>query len=191
LVHEFAPGMKIMEASQTRGLVGAVNTWVPILDHFHRDYDFLRERELDGDEVWFYTCCGPTGNYANRFIELPLMKVRLLHWINFRYAAKGYLHWGFNYWNPSTSPFEETTFQWPGGDSWIVYPKDGKLLSSIRLEAMRDGIGDNELLSMYFARDPVAAQKLAAEIILDFDRYDTNIARFHARRLQLLQALEK
>ena len=100
--------MRVMEATQTRELVGAVNTWVPILDHFHRDYEFLRQRQKAGDEVWFYTCCGPTGSFANRFIELPLIKTRLLHWINFRYGAAGYLHWGFNYWNPASSPFDET-----------------------------------------------------------------------------------
>ena len=182
------PACAIIEATQTQELVGAVNTWVPILDHFHRDYDFFRDRQKAGDEVWFYTCCEPTGNYANRFIELPLIKTRLLHWINFRYGATGYLHWGFNYWNAS-SPFEETAFQWPGGDQWIVYPKDGKLLSSIRLEAMRDGIGDNELLSMLAERNRDAAQKLAAEMIVDFDRYDTDIARFRARRLRLLEAV--
>jgi len=191
MLHEFAPGVRVMEATQTRELVGAVNTWVPILDHFHRDYDFFREREKAGDEVWFYTCCGPTGEYANRFIELPLIKTRLLHWINFRYGAAGYLHWGFNYWNPATSPFDETTFQWPGGDSWIAYPKDGKLLSSIRLEAMRDGIGDNELLSMLAERDAAAAQKVAAEMILDFNRYNTDVVHFRALRRQLLDALAK
>jgi hypothetical protein len=191
MLHEFAPGMRVIEATQTRELVGAVNTWVPLIDHLHRDYEFLRERQKTGDEVWFYTCCGPTGNYANRFIELPLIKTRLLHWVNFRYGATGYLHWGFNYWNPSTSPFEETAFEFPGGDQWIVYPKDGKLLSSIRLEAMRDGIGDHELLAMLAERQPATAQKLATEMILDFDRYDTDIARFRARRLQLLESLEK
>jgi hypothetical protein len=190
LLHEVVPAMRVMDATQTRDLVGAVNTWVPVLDHFHHDYAFFRDRQKAGDEVWLYTCCGPTGNYANRFIELPLIKTRLLHWINFRYGAGGYLHWGFNFWNPS-SPFGETAFQWPGGDQWIAYPKDGKLLSSIRLEAMRDGIGDNELLSMLADRDPAAARKLAAETILDFDRYDTDISRFRARHLRLLEALER
>jgi hypothetical protein len=164
---------------------------VPILDHFHRDYDFFRERQKAGDEVWFYTCTGPKTNYANRFIEQPLIKPRLLHWINFRYGATGYLHWGFNYWNLTTSPFDETRFNFPGGDQWIVYPKNGKLLSSIRLEAMRDGIGDYELLSMLAEQNPSLAQKLATETILDFDRYDTDVARFRARRLQMLEALEQ
>ena len=164
---------------------------MPILDHLHRDYEFFRQRQKAGDEVWFYTCCGPTGSYANRFIEQPLIKPRLLHWINFRYGVTGYLHWGFNCWEPGHTAFDETMFRWPGGDQWIVYPKDGKLLSSIRLEAMRDGIGDYELLSMLAERDPAAAQKLAAETILDFNRYDTDVARFRARRLQLLQTLAK
>ena len=70
-----------------------------------------------------------------------------------------------------------------------LYPKDGKLLSSIRLEAMRDGIADYELLSVLAARDPALAQQLAAETILDFDRYDTDIPRFRARRQVLLKAL--
>jgi hypothetical protein len=191
LLHEFAPGMRVIDATQTRELVGAVDNWVPILDHLHRDYDFFCERKKAGDEVWLYTCCGPVGDYANRFIEQPLLKPRLLHWINFRYGATGYLHWGFNFWNVGTSPFGETRFTWPGGDQWIVYPKDGKLLSSIRLEAMRDGIGDYELLSMLAERDKAAADKLAAETILDFNRYDTDVARFRARRLQLLELLSK
>lgn len=191
LLHEFAPGMRVIEATQTRQLVGSVNTWVPILDHLHRDYAFMKERQAAGDEVWTYTCCGPGAPYANRFIEQALLKPRLLHWINFRYGATGYLHWGFNFWNTSSSPFEETTFKWPAGDQWIVYPKDGKLLSSIRLEAMRDGIVDHELLSMLSARDAALASRLAAETVLDFDRYDTDVVKFRARRLAILEALEK
>jgi hypothetical protein len=44
---------------------------------------------------------------------------------------------------------------------------------------------------MLAERDPAAAQKLAAETIVNFDRYDTDIARFRARRLRLLEALAK
>lgn len=42
----------------------------------------------------------------------------------------------------------------PGGDSWIVYPNNGKLYGSIRLEAMRDGIADYTLLKMLERRIP-------------------------------------
>ena len=92
------------------------------------------------------------------------------------------------------------TARWTGGAAsqpfsvrvqdiqWIVYPRDGKLLSSIRLEAMRDGIGDYELLSMLAERNAAAAQKLAAETILDFNRYDTDVARFRAWRCNFCKA---
>jgi hypothetical protein len=189
-IREFEPRMRFIEASQTRELVGAVNIWVPILDHLHRQYEFMQERQKAGDEVWTYTCMGPTGSYANRFMEQELIKPRLLHWINYRYGITGYLHWGFNYWNPETSPFKEYTFKWPAGDPYIVYPKNGRLLSSIRLEAMRDGICDHELLSMLAERDPAAAHKIAGETILDFNRYDTDIPRFRDRHLQILEMLE-
>ena len=48
----------------------------------------------------------------------------------------------------------------PGGDSWIVYPKNGKLYSSIRLEAMRDGIADYTLLQMLAQKEPDLAKEL-------------------------------
>lgn len=190
LLHEFAPGIPVMDAVQTHDLTGSINTWVPVLDYLHGNYDFMHARQQAGDEVWTYTCCIPGGSYANRFIELQLIKPRLLHWINFRYGITGYLHWGFNYWNIGTSPFGETTFSWPAGDQWIVYPRDGRLFSSIRLEAMRDGIEDYELLSMLSERDPADAQRLANETILGFDRYDTDIPRFRARHLELIKLLE-
>jgi hypothetical protein len=189
MLHEFAPGMRVIEATQGREFVGAVNIWVPILDHLHKNYDFFRQRQKAGDEVWTYTCCGPGAPYANRFIEQQLLKPRLLHWINFRYGVTGYLHWGFDHWERGHSPFDETTFRWPAGDQWIVYPHAGKLLSSIRLEAMRDGINDHELLSMLSEKNRPLAQRLAEETILDFDRYDTDIAHFRARRLEILHAL--
>ena len=44
---------------------------------------------------------------------------------------------------------------------------------------------------MLAERNPAVAQKLAAETILDFNRYDTDVARFRARRLQLLQGLAR
>lgn len=190
LLRAAAPQMRIIEATQTPKLVGAVDVWVPILHHLHRDAEFFQERQRAGDEVWFYTCCGPTGEYANRFIELPLIKTRLLHWINFRSGTTGYLHWGFNYWHPSISPFEETRFDWPGGDQWIVYPKNGRLLSSIRMEAMRDGIADHELLCMLAEPRRELAETLASETVPRLDRYDTDVGRFRARRQLILETLE-
>jgi hypothetical protein len=147
-VKKHLPGIPVIEACMHSQLANTIDIWTPILDQYHGEYAFYRERQAAGDEVWFYTCTGPQGNYANRFLEQPLIQTRLLHWINYRYGATGYLHWGFNWWHLNTIDDSAAASNWPGGDAWIVYPADGTVYSSIRLAAMRDGIADYELLKL-------------------------------------------
>lgn len=194
LVRKYAPELRVIEACHTKDLVGAIDVWVPQLNYLHDDFAHYAARQRAGDEVWFYTCVFPQGEYANRFIEQPLIKTRLLHWINFRYGVTGYLHWGYNHWTDD-SPFTHTTRAHggppylPAGDPWIVYPgKDGPL-DSIRFEAMRDGIADHELLSLLAERDGAAARRIVERHVLAFDRYQTDVAEFRAVRRELLQRL--
>ncbi|MBN2446195.1 MAG: DUF4091 domain-containing protein [Phycisphaerae bacterium] len=193
LVRKYAPDLRIIEATHTKELADAIDVWVPQINFLHRDYEYYRQRQEIGNEVWFYTCIYPQAEYANRFIELPLIKTRLLHWINFRYGATGYLHWGWNQWI-DTSPFTETTrphgkSYLPAGDPWIVYPGSDGPLDSIRWEALRDGVADHELLSLLAECDPDAAMSLAKRLIRDFDSYETDVAKFRAVRHELLEAL--
>jgi len=196
LARTYAPELKIVEACHTKDLVGAMDVWVPQLNYLHKDYEHYLERQRAGDQVWFYTCVFPQGEYANRFIEQPLIKTRLLHWINYRYGATGYLHWGYNHWT-ADSPFTHTTRPHggppylPAGDPWIVYPGRDGPIDSIRFEALRDGIVDHELLSMLGESDAKAAQRLASKHILDFDRYQTDVKAFRATRRKLLKQLSR
>jgi hypothetical protein len=195
LARKYAPEVRIIEACHTKDLVGAIDIWVPQLNYLQQDYAHYQARQQAGDEVWFYTCVFPQGEYANRFLELPLAKTRLLHWINYRYGATGYLHWGYNQWT-AEDPFTHTTRPHggppylPAGDPWIVYPgKDGPL-DSIRFEAMRDGIADCALLQALSERDKAGAQELARKVVLAFDRYDTDVSAFRAVRHELLTRLD-
>lgn len=195
LASRHAPVLRIIEACHTKNLIGAIQVWVPQLNFLHEDFPHYRQRKAAGDEVWYYTCLGPQGEYANRFIEQPLIKTRLLHWINFRYGVTGYLHWGYNYWGDH-DPFRQLAIPWdggaqylPAGDAWIVYPGKEGPLDSIRFEAMRDGIVDHELLSRLAERDEAAARRIAERFVLDFDKYDTDVARFRAARRELLERL--
>ena len=193
-IKSIAPDIKIGEACHTKDLADIIDLWVPQVDFLNKDFDFYEERKKAGDEVWFYTCLAPKGNYANRFIDLPLIKTRIMHWINYKYQIDGYLHWGFNWWNDN--PFVDTTDTndavgnfLPPGDAWIVYPGYRKLYSSIRLEAMRDGINDNTLLRMLEAKEPALAKKMADSIVYKFDWYDTSITHFRKIRKEILTAL--
>jgi hypothetical protein len=104
VARKYAPELRIIEACHTKDLVGSIDIWVPQLNYLQQDYAHYQARQKAGDEIWFYTCVFPQGEYANRFLEQPLIKTRLLHWINYRYGATGYLHWGYNQWT-AESPF--------------------------------------------------------------------------------------
>lgn len=195
-IRELAPELKVVEACHSKDVANAVQIWVPQLDYMDTDYEFYKKRAAAGDEIWFYTCLNPKGEYANRFIELPLIKTRILHWINFRYDIPGYLHWGLNFWN--SDPYQESTgiqlesgTILPGGDAWIVYPGDRRLHSSIRLEAMRDGIVDYELLKMLDEKNPEEAAELARQVVYRFDYYDINVDAFREKRRKILTLLSE
>ena len=150
-VKKHLPDVKILDAVLTsKELAGTIDVWVPVLDVLHRDHAFYQDLQKQGKELWYYTCVVPRGNYANRFIELPLIQTRLLHWINFKYNAIGYLHWGLNYWEKDQLNVDASRDRGrlPAGDNCIIYPGYRKLYSSIRFESMRDGIDDYQLLKM-------------------------------------------
>jgi hypothetical protein len=174
--------------------------WVPVLGSFEGNGRQIREHARNGREVWFYTCLAPTGRYPNRFLDYSLVKVRMLHWIDFRYGLTGFLHWGGNYW--SSDPFHETqpvvmggsswvTLMLPPGDAFISYPEpQGKtILSSIRWEMMTEGIEDYELLQALKEKDSDAAQKLALQVVRSSTDYVRDPGEFRKLRMELLKAL--
>jgi hypothetical protein len=182
-----------------------VNIWVPQLNFLSDSIDFYKKRQAKGDEVWFYTCIYPQGKYPNRFIDQQLIQTRLLHWINFKYGITGYLHWGYNHWsNGGTdtpdwkSPYGETSVVngdagqiLPGGDSWIVYPGEKMLYPSMRLEAMRDGIVDYELLKMFKGRYPEEADRMVQSTITHMKRFNSSIQDLCNKRRMMLEKLSE
>ncbi|HUX96903.1 MAG TPA: glycoside hydrolase domain-containing protein [Bacteroidales bacterium] len=196
-VRKLVPDFKFIDACHSKNLGDVLDIWVPQLDFMDRDYSFYNDQNLKGKEAWFYTCLSPKGEYVNRFIELPLLRTRYMHWINYKYNIPGYLHWGLNYWNNSDPFGEQTSIQYeggnilPGGDSWIIYPKDGKLFSSIRSDAMRDGIVDYELFRMLEKKDSVKARGIINKVIYSFNRYDNNIEAFRVHRREIMELLSE
>jgi hypothetical protein len=200
LVHRNLPGVLTMDAVDASDipeeLKNNTDVWVPQLGRFDNQMPLLRDRIQGGHEVWFYTCLFPNKRYLNRLIDYPLVKVRLLHWLNFRYGFTGFLHWGWNYWTPEpvkdTQPVIDANTQLlPPGDAFIVYPdRAGKsVYSSIRLEAMREGIEDYELLRMLQQTNPAAAEQLSQAAITSFTEYVRDPAEFRKIERKLLQAL--
>ena len=181
--------MKIIEAYRSpENKPGLIDVLVPQLDEIMQD-GFRNIAE--GQQCWFYTCMYPRGEFANRYVTQPLIKTRLLHWINYRFSLPGYLHWGFNFWGENGDPFGDVSAplnDWPGGDSHIVYPGYLKVYPSIRLKAMRDGIRDYELLRL---AGSITGRDFSAGTITAFDQYDTSIEKFRELRRQLLECVSE
>ena len=187
MVKKYAPGLRTIDAS-TEIIENQDISVVCLSDNVE-----TLPPVPEGSERWMYTCCVPKLNFANRFVQLPLLKTRILHWINYRYNECGYLHWGYNQWHHSPDPLHDVTLQGrpnlPGGDAFIVYPGDRKVYPSIRLWAMRDGIRDYDLLKMVESRDPQKAMQWCQSVVLSSDKYNMDIKHFRQVRREILEYL--
>lgn len=195
MVRDFAPEFRIIDATMCREVAGSVDIWVPQPQEIAAHWDFFQERKSKGEQVWFYTCLSPTSGYMNRMVDYLLLPVRLLHWQNFRYDLPGYLHWGLNHWREdpfrNLEPLLSGETYLPPGDSHIVYPGKYGPLSSIRLEAMRDGIEDYELLRLLALKDRKAAERICASVVRSMTDYTLDPTEFRRARSRMLDELER
>jgi len=194
IVREAAPKIKIIDAIECLEVEGSADIYVTQTSRYDENQEFYLKRQRLGDQVWFYTCMGPRGKYMNRFVDYHLIGTRLLHWANFKYNVPGYLHWGFNWYkdNPYTELERDNEVEYlPPGDTHIVYPGTKGLISSIRLEAMRDGIEDYELLKLLEKKDPELARDICNSVVRTLTDYTLDSAEFRKARMRLIDGLSK
>lgn len=111
---------------------------------------FLREN----NSIWMYYTGGETKNGAsNRLISMTSGRTRILGTQLYRFRAKGFLHWGFNFYYNYTSdtycnPFcnPDASRKYSSGTSYIVYPALWGPTPSIRAKVFSDGLDDLNLL---------------------------------------------
>jgi hypothetical protein len=159
-LRELAPWMKVMDALSNMEYAsrGMTDLGVPAVNAAKGFRDA-------GLPHWVYYCCLPRGNYLNRFFDTPLPKIRMSGWLFYRLGAKGFLHWGFNYWymmdlgNNKKSqvlldPFSDgaaggandPSTMIPYGDPFVVYPGPNGPIDSIRWEVFAESLQDYALL---------------------------------------------
>lgn len=126
---------------------GLVKNPVCAIDHME---PFL---EAGVDNLWTYYCTGQGRDVTNRFIAMPGSRTRILGLMLYKFNIKGFLHWGFNFYNSqysleSLDPFRHTDAKnaFPSGDPFLVYPgRDGCPLESMRLMYMEQAMNDYRL----------------------------------------------
>jgi hypothetical protein len=199
IIHRVMPGIQMIDAVDVAHMPAVLqkncDIWVPVLSSFDGDLNLIAGRIHSGHMVWYYTCVTPQGRYLNRFIDFPLVKTRLLPWLDFRYGLTGFLHWGGNYWTPQplldTQPvIDDNRDLLPAGDAFIYYPdrKDLTFYSSIRMENFLAGIEDYELLNALRKKNAKQAASLAEHAISSFTDYMRDPRSFRSLELQLLRS---
>lgn len=195
IVRKYMPGVKLIDAIEIPELAGSLDAYCPKNHDYERkrgDYEKLRTRKTD--EIWCYTCCYPGGRWMNRLLDHELLRPLYLPWGCFLYSLEGYLHWGFNRYSPQSGPFTPGFGgNLPPGDTHIVYPGAGDdgPWPSVRLEAMRQGMEDIELLRMLEKRDSARAREIAMKLVRGFGDYTLDVSAYRRVRRELLKNLSK
>ncbi len=102
------------------------------------------------DNLWVYYCCAQDKLVPNRFFAMPSQRQRIMGILLYLTEVKGFLHWGYNFYNSQYSlqhidPFavSDAGGAFPSGDSYLVYPgADGHPLPSIRGKVLAESLQD-------------------------------------------------
>ncbi|WP_289285996.1 DUF4091 domain-containing protein [Parablautia intestinalis] len=171
---------------------------IPVVSNDHIDR-FIRHGVKD---LWVYYCCAQCRIVPNRFFAMPGARNRIMGVLMYLYRIKGFLHWGYNFYNSQFSkeavdPFFNTHagYAFPSGDPFLVYPgKNGEAWSSIRGEVQREGLSDLQAL---YALEKTAGRERVEEIIYEgedgpftFTHYPTGKEYFFRLRRRIAEELK-
>jgi hypothetical protein len=189
-----------------------VDIWVPVLPNYNEER--CKERQREGQEVWWYVCCGPRHPYPNNFIDYPGIEHRIRLWMNWKYKVTGDLYWSTTYWhkNPWQTPMSywpDDKGMWGNGDGYLLYPPErgeakekfiGGPVPSMRIKMIREGIEDAEYLWMLEERigkmknpprEAVSALNLARSLVKSLTEFCHSPEELQAVRLKVAEALER
>ncbi len=139
-------GWKVIDALSDYAFYekGLVKNPVPSNDHIQSFADH------GVPDLWTYYCCAQGVEVPNRFFAMPSARNRIMGVLMYLYEIKGFLHWGYNFYNSGFSrkhidPFYDThaDYSFPSGDSFLAYPgPDGEAYSSLRAQVQMEGLQD-------------------------------------------------
>ncbi|MEE2658898.1 MAG: DUF4091 domain-containing protein [Candidatus Latescibacterota bacterium] len=185
------------------GLASLVDIWIP-LTAYYDPLAAVRARTR-GTEVWWYICIAPTHPHANWFIEYPALEARLLWWMAHRQGVEGFAYYSVNRWANQHTPltrindthlvnWNPASFGTANGDGSLIYAGPAGPVSSLRMELVRDGIEDHQLLHQLAESDSagsVLARELADRLIATLTDFTEDPALFAQVRRELLEVLAR
>lgn len=225
LAHSFYPDLPRMTTGydntfgRTTGLRDYIDIWVPLIP----EYNMLEAQRLraEGKDMWWYLCVGPRHPYPNWFVESPAIESRLLMGaMSYKYQVGGVLYFMMNGWSLNDKPISAGPYtDWfPGagksregvyanGDGSVFCAGPDGPVSTLRMEAIRDGLEDYEYLYLLSrVVEEVAAQptslrraeflqraramlSIPQEVVESSSRYTDDPQRLYALRHAVAEAI--
>jgi len=141
--------------------------------------------ENNAKNQWVYYCCSQYVGVGNRFLAMPSYRNRILGLQMYKFNIKGFLHWGYNFYNNQLSrkkinPYITTSSDkaFPSGDPFSVYPVENDVVPSLRAVIFKEALNDIEVcrtLESYIGRDKVIEMiDKAAGMNITFADYPRN-----------------
>jgi hypothetical protein len=206
-----------------------VDIWAVRYYYFFGRVPVLRQLQAKGKQVWWYPYLNANvGQLPNFIIEKSLADQRVWGWLMYRWNTDGMLYWGFNRWGDArTDQGWRDPYQDPlsfvsvanglagNGEAMLVYPgyypryglndPYAAPVSSLRLEALRDGFEDREYMKLAAATssDGAACVRSVIKAVtwypypiayghrFLFPKYTTSSAVFQAARQLLAERIEQ
>ena len=147
-----------------------VDIWTLRYYYFFGRIPAVRDRKKAGSEIWWYTYTNDSvARTPSYVIDKPHIDSRIWGWMMEEWNVDGLLNWGFNRWGkPSTGEGWRDPYRNPlslikgklhsNGCTSLVYPgyypryglddPTAPPVSSLRLEALRDGLEEREYLEI-------------------------------------------
>ncbi len=163
-------------------LADAGATFCPQFQHYETEEQ--RAEYADNGERWWYGCISPRAPYPTYHIDDTWLSARLIGWMQAQYDVVGNLYWATdvyaqysqNGYQSLEEYYEGSAVRYPdvNGDGYLFYP--GKKygvegpLGSMRLEAIRDGYEEYEVLYAIKQRYAQADKNLTG-YELDFEKF--------------------
>lgn len=160
--------------------------------------DFL-EHKLPNQ--WVYYCGDQVNKLSNRVLAMPSNRTRVMGLQMYMNSVKGFLHWGYNFYNSELSvykinPYKTTSNDgsFTPGDAFSVYPgKDGAVLS-LRALVFYEGLQDIavlKLLEKYIGFDATCEfVKKEAQMDITFEKYSKGSKFLPSLRQKTLDIIE-
>lgn len=198
ILRKYLPQVCIIEAVDSPAFFGGIDVWVPGTAGYEAKKEEFDRLIALGETVWSYVCCGPEGEWLNRFLDFHLLRGRLLFWGFAKNRISGSLHWGFNQFPCGMNPFEGTSCpndtgigtNFPCGDSFLVYPAGDGPMIGMHLEAQRRGAEDAMFWQKLREKDERLCDELIAEMFTNNHEYCNDPEKLAQVYEKLLAALE-